>query len=478
MNVVILAGGFGSRLWPLSRQLMPKQFLKIFKGKSLFQLTIERNKYDASKFIIVTNDKHFFIARDQIEEIELNKRPDVVFILEDKGRNTASSLAFASQFLVDLDSADGMLVVPSDHVISPLTDYRECIEKGYKCGSEGFLTVFGVKPESPNTGYGYIEVNRDKRDNSLDAFDVELFHEKPDLSTAQKYLSRNGENSVSKFYWNCGIFAFRPDVYLEELEKYAPDVHGKALSVFKDKEIINNNVVRLKNMKSVPFLSVDNAVLEKSKKVKMVEAKFHWNDMGSFDALAELEQEADFKENILQLNGEGNFIHSEKFVATIGMEDTIIVDSSDALLVVKKGLSQKVKELVSILAQKEPKLLKYHSKVYRPWGTYEVLTEGKGYKIKRIVVNPGKRLSLQKHFHRNEHWIVVSGTAEIEIDGNKFLLRPNESTYIKMGQLHRLSNPGKIPVVLIEVQTGEYVEEDDIIRVSDDYFSFSPNNKS
>ena len=471
MNVVVLSGGFGNRLWPLSRQLMPKQFLKLFNGRSLFQMTIERNKQDAERFIIVTNDRHFFIAYDQIKELNLKKTIDLVFILEEEGRNTAASIAFASQYALNMSLEDSLIFVPSDHILEPISDYITCLSKGFEVSSDGFLTIFGVEPKNPSTGYGYIEVEVDDKDTYV--FEVNSFREKPDFETAKKYIEYNRKKKGKRYYWNSGIFIFKPSVYMDELRRFSPDIYNESLKVFNGREIIENRIIRLKNMENIPSISVDYAVIEKSKKVKMVKASFNWEDVGSFDSLAESGIKT--RDKVIELNCRNNFVYSDRYVATIDIEDTIIIDSNDALLLVKKGSSQKVKDVIDVLAQKEPKLLMYHSKVYRPWGTYEVLTEGKNYKIKRIVVNPGKRLSLQKHFHRNEHWIVVSGTAEIEVDGNKFLLRPNESTYIKMGHTHRLSNPGKIPVVLIEVQTGEYVKEDDIVRILDDYFNFFSN---
>ena len=260
---------------------------------------------------------------------------------------------------------------------------------------------------------------------------------------------------------------FKAGVYLEELKKHSIEVYEEVLKSYEKKQIINENQIRLKDMQNIPDISIDYAIMEKSKKIKVVKSNFEWNDVGSFDSLI---NEIDSKKAI-EIDSENNFYYSDekKVIATIGLEDLIVIDTKDALLISKKNQTQKVKEIVNKLKKENKEITKTHSIVHRPWGTYETLINDNGYKIKRIVVKPGKRLSLQKHFHRNEHWIVVSGTAEVQVGEKTYLVRPNESTYIKMGEIHRLSNSGKIPVVLIEAQVGEYTNEDDIIRLQDDY---------
>ena len=293
------------------------------------------------------------------------------------------------------------------------------------------------------------------------AYDVVKFHEKPDLKTVKEYLS------LSNFFWNSGMFMFKAGVYLEELQKYAPKVYEEVLKSYNKKQIVGENLIRLKEMNEIPDISIDYAVMEKSDKIKLIPGEFTWNDVGSFDSLIDEINETE----AIETESKNNFYYSDtkKVIASIGLEDFIVIDTKDALLITKRGKTQKVKEIVNILKEENPEVITIHKKVYRPWGTYETLIMNNGYKIKRIVVKPGKRLSLQKHFHRNEHWIVVSGTAEVQVGDKIYLVRSNESTYIKMGEIHRLSNPGKIPVVLIEAQVGEYTGEDDIIRIEDDY---------
>ncbi len=441
---IILCGGSGTRLWPLSRKLMPKQFLKIFDGESLFQKTIKRNKNLVDKMEVITNEEQYFIALDQAEEIGVNPK----FIIEEIGKNTAPAIAFAA---LESDSEDILFVTPSDHLIKNEEKYKEAVKKAKELAVKGYLVTFGINPNEANTGYGYIEANREN---------VVKFHEKPDLKTAKEYLKKGN------FYWNSGMFMFKAGVYLEELKKYNPKLFDDIVKSY-EKSKKSENLVRLKGMEEIEDISVDYAVMEKSKKIKVVRSEFDWSDVGSFDSLSE---EIESKEAI-EIESEDNFYYTDgdKVIATIGLKDYLIVDTKDALLISKKGESQKVREVVKRLRKEKQELLESHTIVHRPWGTYETLIEDNGYKVKKIVVKPGKRLSLQKHFHRNEHWIVVSGTAEVEVGEKSFILRPNESTYIKMGEKHRLSNPGKILLVIIEVQVGEYTGEDDIVRIEDDY---------
>ena len=441
---IILCGGSGTRLWPLSRKLMPKQFLKIFDGESLFQKTIKRNKNLVDKIEVITNEEQYFIALDQAEEIGVNPK----FIIEEIGKNTAPAIAFAA---LESDSEDILFVTPSDHLIKNEEKYKEAVKKAKELAVKGYLVTFGINPNEANTGYGYIEANREN---------VVKFHEKPDLKTAKEYLKKGN------FYWNSGMFMFKAGVYLEELKKYNPKLFDDIVKSY-EKSKKSENLVRLKGMEEIEDISVDYAVMEKSKKIKVVRSEFDWSDVGSFDSLSE---EIESKEAI-EIESEDNFYYTDgdKVIATIGLKDYLIVDTKDALLISKKGESQKVREVVKRLRKEKQELLESHTIVHRPWGTYETLIEDYGYKVKKIVVKPGKRLSLQKHFHRNEHWIVVSGTAEVEVGEKSFILRPNESTYIKMGEKHRLSNPGKILLVIIEVQVGEYTGEDDIVRIEDDY---------
>jgi len=438
MTNIILCGGSGTRLWPISRKLMPKQFVKLFNERSLFQLTVQRNEKICNTQFVVSNAEQYFLALDQLEE--LNKTNNT-YLLEPVGRNTAPAIALAC---MAIDEDEMVLVTPSDHLIKDEQEYKNVLQTAEKLAKEGNLVTFGITPTSPESGFGYIE---------SDGYIVKAFHEKPDVQTAQKYLDDGN------YYWNSGMFMFKAGVFLDELKQYAPDIFESSQKAYSN--AMNDGMIRIKyeDMLDIPDNSIDYAVMEKSKKVMVVPSDIKWSDVGSFDALSD---ELPNDEN-------NNLIISDKTVKTIDIEDTIVVDTGDALLISKKGSSQKVKDIVTELKAKDSELPNIHLTGYRPWGTYTVLEDNAGYKIKKIVVKPGQRLSLQKHFHRNEHWIVVSGTATVRVGDNIKLVRPNESTYIKMGELHRLENKGMIPLVLIEVQVGEYTGEDDIVRIEDDY---------
>ena len=440
MKNVVLCGGSGTRLWPLSRKLMPKQFLQLFDNKSLYQMTLKRNSKICDDFLVITNDEHYFLALDQMEEIGFKGR----FLLEDVGKNTAAAIAFAA---FESKEEDILFVTPSDHLIKDEAHYQEAINRAKEFAKEGFLVTFGIKPTSVHTGYGYIEA---------EGFDVRHFYEKPSNKEAEEFVAKG-------FFWNSGMFMFKAGVYLQELQKYKPKLYEKAKEIFHKRQKLSQDHFRLRGMQELEDISIDYAVMEKSEKIKVVPSEFRWSDMGSFDALS---QEIEGSKAI-EIDSNNNFYYSQRAVAAIGLEGFLVIDTKDALLIVKKGQSQKVKEVVKQLQGSD--LLRVHPVVHRPWGTYEVLIDERGYKIKRIIVKPGKRLSLQKHFHRNEHWIVVSGTATVTVADKTYYVRPNESTYIKMGEVHRLANEGKIPVVLIEAQVGEYTGEDDIVRIDDDF---------
>lgn len=452
MTNIILCGGSGTRLWPISRTLMPKQFVKLFNHKSLFQLTIERNATLCDKQFIVSNAEQYFLALDQLDEL---KQINNQYLLEPVGRNTAPAIALACMALNDDEL---VLVTPSDHLIKDEKAYEDVLNKAKELALKDTLVTFGIKPTFAEVGFGYIEANE---------YDVKAFHEKPDIKTATSYLE------AGNYYWNSGMFCFKVKVFLDELKKYSPEVYEKSLLAYKNaskEEIIR---IKHKDMHEIPEDSIDYAVMEKSSIVKVVPSDIDWSDVGSFDALFD-ELPKDENNNTIynkhiSIDSKNNLIYAkDKYIATIDIEDLIIIDTGDALLVSKKGSSQKVKKVVNEI-KKHTELHHVHLTGYRPWGSYTILEDTVGYKIKRIEVQPGKRLSLQKHFHRNEHWIVVSGTATVTVGEEKKLLRPNESTYIKMGEIHRLENEGIIPVVLIEAQVGEYTGEDDIVRLDDDF---------
>lgn len=454
MTNIILCGGSGTRLWPISRTLMPKQFVKLFDNKSLFQLTVERNSKICDAQFIVSNAEQYFLAIDQLEELNITQNR---YLLEPVGRNTAPAIALAC---LALDSEELVLVTPSDHLIKNESEYSKVLQKAQELAQNGNLVTFGITPIFAETGFGYIE--------SENTYDVKAFYEKPDFDTATKYLE------AGNYYWNSGMFLFKAGVFLEELQKYSPAIYEASLEAFNNAS--KDELIRIKydDMANIPEDSIDYAVMEKSSKVKVVPSDIAWSDVGSFDSLYdELPKDKDGNTqnpNHISIDSKNNLIYGEmRKIATVDIEDCIIVDTGDALLISKKGSSQKVKNVVAKLKEQKSELHNIHLTGHRPWGTYTVLEDSPGYKIKRIEVKPGKRLSLQKHFHRNEHWIVVSGIATVTVGSETRLVRPNESTYIKMGEIHRLENQGKIPVVLIEAQVGEYTGEDDIVRIEDDF---------
>ena len=452
MTNIILCGGSGTRLWPISRTLMPKQFVKLFDRRSLFQLTVERNSKVCDSQLIVSNTEQYFLALDQLEELGKTHNR---YLLEPVGRNTAPAIALAC---MALEYDELVLVTPSDHLIKDETEYEKVLEKAKGLALDNNLVTFGITPSFAEIGFGYIEA---------DGLNVRAFHEKPDANTAQKYVD------AGNYYWNSGMFMFKAGVFLEELKKYSLEIYktcADALHVDNSNELIR---IKHEDMLNIPEDSIDYAVMEKSRKVKVVPSDIEWSDVGSFDALFE-ELPKDKNNNTknekhIAIDSKNNLIYSnDKYIATIDVEDLVIVDTGDALLVSKKGSSQKVKNVVNEL-KKTTDLHNIHLTGHRPWGTYTVLEDSNGYKIKRIEVKPGKRLSLQKHKLRNEHWIVVSGTATVTINDRVFKLNENESTYIKAGDVHRLLNDTKQLLVIIEAQVGIYTGEDDIERLDDDY---------
>ncbi len=452
---IVLCGGSGTRLWPVSRTLLPKQFAKLFGDRSLFQKSVERNSRYCSSMLVVSNVEQYFMAYDQLEEIESQDKTK--FLLEPVGRNTAPAILLAA---MELDSDEIMLVTPSDHIIEDEEEYGKALKRAYELATEGYLVTFGITPNAPETGFGYIEADGEK---------VAAFHEKPSLETAEEYLSRGN------YYWNSGMFCFKASTILEEAKKYSPEIYEAVEYAFKSRKSDGSvDRIELEAMMSIPDDSIDYAVMEKSDNIRVVKGDFGWSDLGSFDALDEVFEKDEngntLNDTLITIDSSDNFVYGEERTKVIvDVDDLIVVDTSDALLITKKGSSQKIKDVVARLKERESQLPHIHVTAYRPWGSYTILEEADRYKIKRIEVKPGKRLSLQKHFHRSEHWIVVSGTAMVRVGDEEKILRANESVYIPMGELHRLENPGKIKLVLVEAQVGEYTGEDDIVRVEDDF---------
>lgn len=487
MTNIILCGGSGTRLWPISRTLMPKQFIKLFDAKtessspnkalskkSLFQLTVERNLKLCDKNFIVSNTEQYFLAQDQLEENPIFNIENTTFLLEPIGRNTAPAIALAC---MACKADEIVLVTPSDHLIKDEVEYKKVVQKAKELAQADNLVTFGITPTFAETGFGYIQA-KPENDKCL-ILNVELFHEKPDLQTATKYIEDNLklsiQNSPLKYLWNSGMFMFKAGVFLEELKKHAPDIYESCLIAYENKKI-NNSTLRIQHsyMTAIADESIDYAVMEKSNKVKVVPSDIGWSDVGSFDALYDElpkdENNNTQNTNHISIGSKNNLIYGdERKIVTIDIEDMIVIDTGDALLISKKGSSQKVKEVVEKLKLEKSELHNIHLTGHRPWGTYTILENISGYKIKRIEVKPGKRLSLQKHFHRNEHWIVLSGQATITLNNDKFILNANESTYIKAGDKHRLANETQEPLIIIEAQVGSYTGEDDIVRYDDDF---------
>ncbi len=507
MKSVILAGGAGVRLFPLSRKNYPKQFLKIGGDKSLFQKTVERNllAVKPQDIIIITNKDYQYHIKNQLSELLNNSfaQPlDTLFniILEPMGRNTAPAIALVSQFALEVlkvNEDEVLFICPSDHVISPNDRFAEYMKEAEKIAKEGHIVTFGIKPTKPETGYGYVEADNysqlnNSTNKSLNQFyKVKQFHEKPNLVVAQKYLKLNNkytntlitnDQRTNYYFWNSGMFAFSVETIVEELKQYAPEIYKKSKLAFDNSPITNNQLqITHEFMSAIPSESIDYAVMEKTKKAVVLPLDITWSDVGSWDAFYEIldkDKNGNAKVgNVVDIDTKNSLILGNKrVVSTIGLEDLMVVETDDVLLIAKKGDGQRVKEIVEKLRDnKESKhLTEIHTTVYRPWGSYTLLEEGDRYKIKRITVKPQESLSLQLHYHRSEHWVVVKGTAKVVLEDengklDEFFIKEDESIYVPKTKKHRLSNPGKVPLEIIEVQSGEYVGEDDIVRFDDKY---------
>jgi mannose-1-phosphate guanylyltransferase/mannose-1-phosphate guanylyltransferase/mannose-6-phosphate isomerase len=463
MIPVILSGGSGTRLWPLSRAQYPKQFLPLVSGNTMIQETLLRmdGVVGLQPPIAVCNEDHRFMMAEQLWEI--GSKPAAI-ILEPVGKNTAPAVAMAA--LCAQSEEDVLLILPADHVIADTVAFHKTIAQAEQLAQQDLLVTFGIVATEPETGYGYIKADKTQVG---DGFKVAAFVEKPDQETAQRYID------AGDYFWNSGMFAFKVGCFLRELEKFNPQmlkVCREALAAAK----VDLDFTRLDKdiFLTCPSDSIDYAVMEKTDKAAVIPLDAGWNDVGSWSALWDVTGKDDagnaIKGDVLTIDTSNSFIHSSnKLVAVIGVQDLVVVETDDAVMVAAKDRVQDVKAIVDQLKALKRDEAHTHRKVYRPWGHYDLVDAGDRHQTKRIVVKPGAKLSVQKHHHRAEHWVVVKGTAWVHKDGEQIMVTENESIYIPVGVVHSLENPGVIPLVMVEVQSGSYLGEDDIVRYQDNY---------
>lgn len=464
---VILSGGSGSRLWPLSRAALPKQLLPLVSEHTMLQETVLRvaSWVEIAAPLIVCGNDHRFLVAEQLRQIDVTP---TTILLEAEGRNTAPAVAAAANYLLERDPDALMLVLPADHLILDPDGFHHAVLRAANALGDSALATFGIVPSTAETGYGYI-----RRGEALDVsdriFKVEKFVEKPDLATAEGFITDE------RYSWNSGMFLFRADVYLDELERLQPQMSACCKAAVRE-AYADLSFCRLHEAAyaACPAQSIDFAVMEHTHQAIVIPVDIGWSDVGSWSALCDI-QDGDAEENVLQGdvytdNVQNSLIRAEsRFVSVIGLDNVVVVETKDAVLIVNKDQVQRVKNVVDFLKQKKRGEHLNHTRVYRPWGSYEPIDAGDRFQVKRITVDPGEKLSLQMHHHRAEHWVVVTGTARITCGETVKLLTENESIYIPIGMTHRLENPGKMPLHLIEVQSGAYLGEDDIVRFDDVY---------
>ncbi|WP_126455368.1 mannose-1-phosphate guanylyltransferase/mannose-6-phosphate isomerase [Sulfuriflexus mobilis] len=469
MIPVILSGGSGSRLWPLSRESYPKQFLPLASEYTMLRETLERLRglEELAQPIVVCNEEHRFLVAEQLREM---KQLPHSIVLEPEGRNTAPAVAIAALAALEQDSEALLLVLPADHVIENVAIFHDSLLVAGEAARQGKLVTFGVVPVAAETGYGYIKANaRYEKAQACQALVVEHFVEKPDLATANAYLA-SGD-----YFWNSGMFMFKAACYLEELQHYAPEMLSLCRQAYSAARR-DMDFVRLEHeaFMSIKGDSIDYAVMEKTDKAVVVPLDAGWNDIGSWSALSDLsvqdEQENVVSGDVFIEDSQNCYVRAEnRLLAAVGVQGLVIVETADAVLVASRDKAQDVKRIVERLKLENRSEHLHHRRVFRPWGTYEGVDDGERFLVKRIVVNPGASLSLQKHAHRAEHWVVVTGTARVTRGDEVMELHEDESTYIPVGMKHRLENPAEVPLEIIEVQTGGYLGEDDIVRFDDVY---------
>lgn len=462
---VVLCGGSGTRLWPLSREGYPKQFLNLLGNRSLLQDTLLRIReiHGVGAPLLVTSHAHRFMVAEQAREIGSS---DAAFILEPHARNTAPAAAAAALYALAAGQDPLMLVLPSDHLIRDASAFADIVKQGVMAAQDGALVTFGITPTAPATGYGYIKAGGSCTQWS---YDVARFEEKPSQARASEFLAEGS------YFWNSGIFLFRASAFLAELESFSPEIlRAVQESVNLGRKDLDFFRLDEAAFARCPSNSIDYAVMEHTSRAQMVPFATEWSDVGAWDAVWELGAKQEdgnvIVGDVLTHNARDCLVHaSHRLVAVAGVEDVMVIETPDAVLVVHKDQCQDVKTLVDMVRRQGRSEAADHRKVYRPWGSYDAVDEGQRYQVKRITVKPGAKLSMQMHYHRAEHWIVVKGTARVTCGSETFLLSENQSSYIPLGTVHRLENPGSVPLELIEVQSGSYLGEDDIVRFDDAY---------